>query len=74
MVSHIFICCVEVVDFFFVDTTPFQDKYFSNEEDHTYDWRGVLPRKKYLSNLLKVNRLKIYALADKIVKIIHAKF
>ncbi|KAM7487815.1 hypothetical protein LguiB_025299 [Lonicera macranthoides] len=43
----------EVVDFFFVDTTPFEDKYFSNAEDHTYDWRGVLPRKKYLSNLLK---------------------
>ncbi|XP_048499206.1 purple acid phosphatase 3 [Beta vulgaris subsp. vulgaris] len=42
----------DIVDFFFVDTTPFQDKYFV-EKDHTYDWRGVLPRKSYLSNLLK---------------------
>ncbi|XP_021742334.1 purple acid phosphatase 8-like [Chenopodium quinoa] len=42
----------ETVDFFFVDTTPFQDKYFV-EDKHTYDWRGVLPRKRYLSNLLQ---------------------
>ncbi|KAL9233259.1 hypothetical protein vseg_008280 [Gypsophila vaccaria] len=42
----------EIVDFIFVDTTPFQNKYF-HEDDHTYDWRGVLPRQKYLSNLLK---------------------
>ncbi|KAJ9554038.1 hypothetical protein OSB04_018083 [Centaurea solstitialis] len=41
-----------IVDFFFVDTTPFQDKYFI-EEKHTYDWRGVLPREDYLSNVLK---------------------
>ncbi|KAK2986649.1 hypothetical protein RJ640_010105, partial [Escallonia rubra] len=43
----------EVAEFFFVDTTPFKDKYFTDPEDHTYDWRGVLPRKDYLSNLLK---------------------
>lgn len=41
-----------IVEFFFVDTTPFQDKYFT-EEDHKYDWRGVLPREDYLSNVLK---------------------
>ncbi|KAL4575627.1 hypothetical protein LXL04_022477 [Taraxacum kok-saghyz] len=41
-----------IVDFFFVDTTPFQDKYFT-EEDHDYDWRGVHPREEYLSNVLK---------------------
>ncbi|XP_062113240.1 purple acid phosphatase 7-like isoform X2 [Humulus lupulus] len=35
------------------DTTPFVDKYFTNPEDHTYDWRGVLPRNRYLSKLLK---------------------
>ncbi|KAK9063819.1 hypothetical protein SSX86_017691 [Deinandra increscens subsp. villosa] len=40
------------VEFFFVDTTPFQDKYFT-EEDQKYDWRGVLPREEYLSNVLK---------------------
>ncbi|KAM0043487.1 putative Acid phosphatase [Helianthus debilis subsp. tardiflorus] len=42
-----------IVEFFFVDTTPFQDKYFTKEE-HTYDWSGVLPREEYLSNVLKV--------------------
>ncbi|KAJ8440159.1 hypothetical protein Cgig2_003484 [Carnegiea gigantea] len=47
-----FIVNAEIVDFFFVDTTPFQDKYFV-EKDHTYDWRGILPRDEYLSNLLK---------------------
>ncbi|AET05619.1 putative Acid phosphatase [Medicago truncatula] len=43
----------EIAEFFFVDTTPFVDKYFLKPKDHKYDWRGVLPRKKYLSNLLK---------------------
>ncbi|KAL9248054.1 hypothetical protein vseg_021417 [Gypsophila vaccaria] len=42
----------EFVDFFFVDTVPFVDKYV-NDTEHTYDWRGVLPRDKYMSNLLK---------------------
>ncbi|KAF5795355.1 putative Acid phosphatase [Helianthus annuus] len=41
-----------IVEFFFVDTTPFQDKYFT-EEEHTYDWSGILPREEYLSNVLK---------------------
>ncbi|KAJ0692328.1 putative Acid phosphatase [Helianthus annuus] len=40
------------VELFFVDTTPFQDKYFT-ETDHQYDWRGVLPREEYMSHLLK---------------------
>ncbi|XP_061373842.1 purple acid phosphatase 8-like isoform X2 [Gastrolobium bilobum] len=45
----------EIVEFFFVDTTPFVDKYFTEpeSEDHTYDWEGVLPRQAYLSELLK---------------------
>nr|XP_043638580.1 purple acid phosphatase 8-like [Erigeron canadensis] len=47
-----FIVNSENVEFFFVDTTPFQDKYFT-EDDHTYDWRGVLPREEYLSKVLK---------------------
>lgn len=47
-----FIVNAEFVDFFFVDTTPFVEKYFT-EEDHTYDWSGVQPREAYLSNLLK---------------------
>ncbi|GAB2287382.1 Purple acid phosphatase 3 [Dionaea muscipula] len=47
-----FIVNSEIVDLFFVDTTPFVDKYFT-EEDHAYDWRGILPREAYISNLLK---------------------
>lgn len=50
-----FICRAEIVEFFFVDTTPFEDKYFDHPEDDTYDWRGVVPREKYLSSLLKVS-------------------
>ncbi|XP_076907752.1 purple acid phosphatase 8-like isoform X1 [Bidens hawaiensis] len=41
-----------IVEFFFIDTTPFQDHYFT-EKKHDYDWSGVLPREEYLSNLLK---------------------
>ncbi|KAL8161222.1 hypothetical protein V2J09_012711 [Rumex salicifolius] len=41
------------VDIFFVDTTPFVDEYFVDPGNHTYDWRGVLPRHNYLSTLLK---------------------
>ncbi|KAL8218502.1 hypothetical protein R6Q57_021906 [Mikania cordata] len=41
-----------IVEFFFIDTTPFQDKYFT-EKEHNYDWRGVIPREEYLSNVLK---------------------
>ncbi|GMY18136.1 purple acid phosphatase 8-like isoform X1 [Fagus crenata] len=48
-----FIVNTEFVDFFFVDTTPFVNKYFTDPEDHTYDWKGVFPRQEYLSNLLK---------------------
>ncbi|XP_047170170.1 purple acid phosphatase 8-like isoform X1 [Vigna umbellata] len=48
-----FIVNAEVAEFFFVDTTPFVDKYFTEPGDHVYDWRGIHPRKKYISNLLK---------------------
>ncbi|KAF8398887.1 hypothetical protein HHK36_014751 [Tetracentron sinense] len=48
-----FVLNAEIAEFFFVDTTPFVDKYFSDPEGHTYDWRGVSPRKDYLTNLLK---------------------
>ncbi|KAK7319159.1 hypothetical protein RJT34_03877 [Clitoria ternatea] len=46
----------EIVEIFFVDTTPFVEKYFTDPEelqDHSYDWTGVLPREAYLSELLK---------------------
>uniref|UniRef100_A0A0E0CXP7 Purple acid phosphatase n=1 Tax=Oryza meridionalis TaxID=40149 RepID=A0A0E0CXP7_9ORYZ len=48
-----FIVNAEIVDFFFIDTTPFQLKYWTRPKDHHYDWRGVAPRQKYITNLLK---------------------
>ncbi|QCD89451.1 acid phosphatase [Vigna unguiculata] len=47
-----FILNAGVADFFFIDTTPFINKYFNTSSRH-YDWRGVLPREKYIKNLLK---------------------
>ncbi|EEF34862.1 Tartrate-resistant acid phosphatase type 5 precursor, putative [Ricinus communis] len=48
-----FIVNSEIAEFFFIDTTPFVDKYFV-EKEHNYDWRGLLPdRQSYLSNILK---------------------
>ncbi|CAN6675352.1 unnamed protein product [Malus baccata var. baccata] len=48
-----FMVDAEIVEFFFVDTTPFVDKYFTHPEESVYDWSGILPRNDYLSNLLK---------------------
>ncbi|KAK6921565.1 Calcineurin-like phosphoesterase domain, ApaH type [Dillenia turbinata] len=48
-----FILNAEIAEFFFVDTTPFVDKYFTRPGHSKYDWRGVLPREEYRSNLLK---------------------
>ncbi|KAK8647524.1 hypothetical protein V6N13_121259 [Hibiscus sabdariffa] len=48
-----FVVKTELLDIFFVDTTPFVDKYFLEPEEHTYDWEGIQPRKIYLSNLIK---------------------
>lgn len=47
-----FIVDAEIVEFFFVDTTPFVDQYFIDPKDHEYDWRDVSPRKNYLKKLL----------------------
>jgi len=47
-----FILDAEVVDFFFVDTNPFEIDYWI-ESEHHYDWRDVAPRKNYIFNLLK---------------------
>ncbi|MED6111448.1 hypothetical protein PIB30_052349, partial [Stylosanthes scabra] len=41
-----------LAEFFFVDTTPLVDNYFTQPGDNVYDWRGVLPRNQYISNLL----------------------
>ncbi|GMI75404.1 purple acid phosphatase 3 [Hibiscus trionum] len=43
----------EIAEFFFINTTPFVDQYFRNPKHHKFDWRGVLPRKRYLSRILK---------------------
>lgn len=51
--SRSFILDAEIVEFVFVDTTPFVDEYFQDPGDSTYDWRGVYRRKEYLSDLLK---------------------
>ncbi|KAK9119201.1 hypothetical protein Scep_017294 [Stephania cephalantha] len=45
--------CLEIAEFFFVDTSPFVDMYFQPKAEHHYDWRGVLPRQNYISNVLK---------------------
>lgn len=44
----------ELADILFVDTTPFVKAYFTKTAGHTYDWRGIHPRKEYIANLLKV--------------------
>ncbi|CAK9148657.1 unnamed protein product [Ilex paraguariensis] len=54
-----FILNAEIVEFFFVDTTPFVDKYFTDPGNDTYDWKGVLPRNIYLSNLLEDLKLAL---------------
>ncbi|KAK3224616.1 hypothetical protein Dsin_004478 [Dipteronia sinensis] len=48
-----FIVDTELAEIFFVDTTPFVKMYFTKEEGHKYDWRGINARKSYISNLLK---------------------
>ncbi|KAL6867446.1 hypothetical protein ACP4OV_015470 [Aristida adscensionis] len=48
-----FIVNSEIVDFFFIDTSPFQLKYWTQPGKDHYDWRGVAPRGKYIANLLK---------------------
>ncbi|OAY80164.1 Purple acid phosphatase 3 [Ananas comosus] len=48
-----FIVNAEIADFFFVDTTPFVNKYWTDPEDHHYDWREVSPRETYIENLSK---------------------
>nr|DAD32317.1 TPA_asm: hypothetical protein HUJ06_011168 [Nelumbo nucifera] len=48
-----FIVDAEIAEIFFVDTTPFVDKYFATQKDHVYDWKGASPREEYIANLLK---------------------
>ncbi|KAJ8646826.1 hypothetical protein MRB53_008574 [Persea americana] len=48
-----FVVNAEIAEFFFVDTTPFVEKYWTDPKDHTYDWREVAPRKNYMETVLK---------------------
>ncbi|EXC02518.1 Purple acid phosphatase 17 [Morus notabilis] len=48
-----FVVNAGLAEIFFVDTTPLVDMYFSDPEGHSYDWRGISPRKAYISSLLK---------------------
>ncbi|XP_057804810.1 purple acid phosphatase 3-like [Salvia miltiorrhiza] len=48
-----FIVEAGAADIFFVDTTPFVQKYFDNPKKQEFDWRNVFPRERYLSSTLK---------------------
>ncbi|KAL3818509.1 hypothetical protein ACJIZ3_004414 [Penstemon smallii] len=48
-----FVVNAEIAELFFVDTTPFVNYYFTNPEDHKYDWRGVTPVKSYTASILR---------------------
>ncbi|KAA3459703.1 purple acid phosphatase 17-like [Gossypium australe] len=48
-----FIVNAELAEIICVDTTPLVKSYFLNSDNHTYDWRGIIPRKRYITNLLK---------------------
>ncbi|CAL0329805.1 unnamed protein product [Lupinus luteus] len=43
----------EVAEFFFIDTTPFVNEYFKEPAGINYNWTGILPRAKYLDNLIE---------------------
>lgn len=45
--------CIGSVDFFFFDTTPFIDEYWSSNASHHFDWRGLAPRAEQLQSQLE---------------------
>lgn len=45
--------CPSAAELYFVDTTPFVDKYWEIPNEDTYDWRGVTPRDIYLRRQLQ---------------------
>lgn len=46
----------EIIEIFFVDTTPFVKEYFNiDTKGHVYDWRDVGSQKKYTAKVLKVS-------------------
>ncbi|XP_077236199.1 purple acid phosphatase 17-like [Tasmannia lanceolata] len=48
-----FVLNAEIAEIFFIDTTPFVEKYWTHPKDDTYDWRDVAPRNEYIANVLK---------------------
>ncbi|MCL7045088.1 hypothetical protein MKW94_003934 [Papaver nudicaule] len=56
-----YVVAAEIVDFFFVDTSPFVESYFTKPEPgQTYDWRGVTPQKSYIARQLEENNVDLY--------------
>ncbi|XP_010505908.1 PREDICTED: purple acid phosphatase 17-like [Camelina sativa] len=47
-----FVVDAELVEMFFVDTTPFVKEYYTEADGHTYDWRAVPSRNSYVKALL----------------------
>ncbi|CAL9221246.1 unnamed protein product [Arabidopsis halleri] len=47
-----FVVDAELVEMFFVDTTPFVKEYYTEADGHTYDWRAVPSRNSYVKSLL----------------------
>jgi len=45
--------CPSTAELYFVDTSPFVDKYWKIPNEDTYDWRGVVPRDTYLRQQLQ---------------------
>lgn len=45
--------CPSTAELYFVDTSPFVDKYWKIPNEDTYDWRGVIPRDTYLRQQLQ---------------------
>lgn len=45
--------CGKFVEFFFIDTTPFVNDYWSAEQQRDFDWRGIGPRQLYLDTQLE---------------------
>lgn len=54
-----FCSCDKFVEFFFIDTTPFVDKYWSKEEHRKFDWRGIGGRQEYLDSQLETLNSKL---------------
>ncbi|GFQ03506.1 purple acid phosphatase 3 [Phtheirospermum japonicum] len=48
-----FVVGAGLVDIVFIDTTPFVQQYFDNPKKQNFDWKGIMPRDKYISDLLR---------------------